>query len=75
MIEPDRKNGDFVSETSLGSPLGFIGGCLAVLVYAYYFFDGWLDFYFWFYVININQEELQVETYMASNSFKVTDFW
>ena len=53
MIEPDRKNGDFVSETSLGSPLGFIGGCLAVLVYAYYFFDEWLDFYFWFYVLLI----------------------
>jgi len=49
MIEPDRKNGNFVSETSQGAPIGFLFGLLGLIVYNYYFFDGWFNFTVWFW--------------------------
>jgi hypothetical protein len=47
MIEPDRKNGNFVSETSQGAPVGFLIGFLGFIAFNYYFFDGWLNVTVW----------------------------
>ena len=47
MIEPDRKNGNFVSETSQGAPIGFLFGLLGLTAFVYHFFDGWFNITVW----------------------------